>query len=411
MTVRRKKLSTEPDSIEAMPDLDDDEQFVVENSNRKTIRKEKVPHQKADPIELDDEPDEPEFPDSPMFGETSLAALQFNDDDNFQNQYCNVLIRRNPDSMNDRFVRPNSAVLTLPPLRNIELTADRTDIEDLIRSTHGGGHYFFQIQINGQLGKSWRASLSDTPEQIASAKAPAASPTPAHAEPAASRDPIDSLLDGVSKFTLLRDALFGAEQKRLENEIAELKRQVAERPEPQPAAALPDNLIILEKALGVSNPTLQERLLDAAFPDDAGEHWIPATLKTVFEHKEEIGGLLGGLLGGLVPQPPKPKGIEDLLRSQPPAAIAAGPPNDEPFTPVTSTFRRAPTPTEKEQTETGGGLADSFGISPDQISEPEDGQIFFITPDMVTTPDADVANNDEYDDLDAKDAEESANDR
>ena len=168
----RRKNNPDTETKDAIPELDDDEQIVVENSNRRTIRKERVPQPAAETIIDVEDDDQDEIADRQRFSETSLAALEYSDDLEFENQFWNVTVRRNPDAMNDRFVNPNHSVLTVPPMRHIELTAERSDIEEQVRALHGGGHYFFQIQINGRLGKSWKVTLADTPEQVAAAKTP-----------------------------------------------------------------------------------------------------------------------------------------------------------------------------------------------------------------------------------------------
>lgn len=363
----RRKNNPDTETIDAIPELDDDEQIVVENSNRRTIRKERVPQPNAETINDVEDEDQDEIADRQRFSETSLAALEFSDDLEFENQFCNVTVRRNPDAMNDRFVNPNHSVLTLPPMRNIELTAERSDIEEQVRALHGGGHYFFQIQINGRLGKSWKVTLADTPEQVAASK----TPQPAVIQPPVPvENPLDSFFDTLRKQKEMKDLLFGDDLRRLEEleEENQRLREAAAQPPPQ-AAQLPENLLILEKALGVTNPTIQDRLIDAAFPDDSGEHWVPATLKTVFEHKEEIAGLLGSLLGGFLPQPkPQPNSIEALLEQQPPAAL-----NPQPL-PTSKFRRRTAQPTEAEN------------VEPENASEPEaiDLQFEPATPEFLS---------------------------
>ena len=141
------------------------------------------------------------------------------------------------------------------------------------------------------------------------------------------------MLTILTKMMALKDALFGDEEARLKEQIADLKAEIANRPEPAPSEPVPENLRILEKALGVNNPSLQERLIDAAFPEESAGHWIPETVKTIFDHKEEIAGLLGGLLGSLGGRPPAPPNIQEMLKRQPPPAAIAPPP-------PTSNFRR-----------------------------------------------------------------------
>lgn len=338
----RKKITSDADAINAIPELGDNEQIVIEDTKR--IRREKAPAKPEPPPEpesyIDVEPlgDDDDDDAPPQFSETSLAALIYDgDDDNFTNQFCTVAVRRKPDKMRDSFLTPCSSVLNYPALANIEITTDRSDIEEIVRQQYGGGHYFFQIRFNNRLARSWESSLADLPEAIAAAKAektapiPTTAPQPAPAEP--SKDPMDAMLDNLTKMKLLRDALFGDERARMERQIDELKREIEARPEPAPATPLPENLQILEKALATNNPTLQEKLLDYAFPQDGGGHWIPETLKMFFEHKDEIGAILGGLLGGIAPKP-QPQGIDALLRAAPPTPM----PNQPPIAP--SKFQR-----------------------------------------------------------------------
>lgn len=327
----RKKVSTDADVIEGIAEINDDEQLVEETTRK--VRRERVSRTKPEPepetiIDFDDEDEDDEPPNTPLYSDTSLAAAIFDDDaDTFHRpQYCNVNIRRNPDSMNDRFSTPCRNVLSLPPLRNVEITADKSDIEEQVRSEYGGGHYFFQINYDGKLRHSWKTSLADLPANQRpnpnAAEPTPAAPTPPPVPPPA--DPLDSMINSLAKMRTLKEALFGDEEARMQRRIEELERQIETRPEPAAAQPLPENLQILEKALATTNPTLQTKLLDYAFPPDSGSHWIPETIKTIFEHKDEIGGLLSVLIGGLAPQQPRPQQpqtIDNLLRGQPPVAL------------------------------------------------------------------------------------------
>ena len=358
----RKKISKEPEIIDGIPDLEENEQVVIEN--RRTIRKEKskppepILSPEPDIIEIDEED---ETDDTPRFSQTSIAAGIFNEADEFgRDQFCTVLVRRNPDSMNDRFVNPNSAVLNLQPLRNIDITAERADIEDIVRNTHGGGHYFFQIHYGGQLRYSWKSSLADTPEQKRAALHPkeAIVEQPAPIEKPEPVNPFDQFFDALQKQKQMKDLLFGDEKRQLEDEIRRLKDEVANRPQPAPQS---ETLAILEKAISAGNPSLQEKLFDIAFPpkDESNSHWIVELAKTVFEHKEELAGVAQMVFGGLAGPRPQ-QNIEALLRSQPPAGLNA------PATASSAFRRRQISPTPAEQAETIDGE-----IEPQQTDEHE----------------------------------------
>ena len=305
--------------------LEENEQIVIED--KQTIRKERSKPQPADepePILGEIEFDDEEEPDGPQFSETSLAALIYDEAEGgrLEDRFCTILVRRKPDRMQDRFATPCSAVTNYPPLANIEITAERYEIEERVREQYGGGHYFFQIRFENRLRQSWESTLADLPANMQPKQEPAVTVAePTSSQPPA--DPMDTMLNSLVKMKALKDALFGDEEARLKEQIRDLKDEIARKPEPQPSEPIPENLRILEKALGVNNPTLQERLIDAAFPEESGGHWIPETVKTIFEHKEEIAGILGGLLGsfaGPTPTAPAPK-IQDLMRAQPPATL------------------------------------------------------------------------------------------
>lgn len=371
----RKKTPTNTNTATAAVNLDDDEQLVEEITTTKKIGRQRRTPASEEVITVDPDDDEDDEDSPPEFTEGSLAAVIFGEANRtYENEFCTIHIRRNPDSMNDRFLNPCGAVMTLPKLSNIEINAERDEIEEKVRAEYGGGHYFFQIYYDGAFRHSWKASLADDPAAVARAKAEAdaknkpATPelTPAQTPP---RDPMDAMIDSITKMKMLKDVMFGDEEKRLQREIDELKSKIAEKPEtpPEPKS---EQLYILEKALGTQNPTLQEKLLDYAFPADGGGHWIPETVKTIFEHKEEIGGILGGLLGGLAGRQPQPPNIAALLKQQPPAGAAT----PEPETPAalpTSSFRRrtVETPTPADDGSDADARSDAAAIDA-EIEEP-----------------------------------------
>lgn len=316
----RKKISTTPeDVIDGVPELDDDEQFVSETTTKRTIRKEKVtPADNAEPVDaafdadIEDEPYDEGFPDD------SLAATWYGQGGNApENPYFNIHIRRNPDSLGDKFINPTNSAMRLAPLRNVAMHVSRSEIEDIVRNLYGGGHYFFQLYHNGQLGKGWTETLADPPEAINKARQEALG-LPTHTPPVElpQANPFDQFFDTLKRQREMKDLLFGDEQKRLEAEIERLKTENAASVKPQS-----EKLVLLETALQASNPTLQERLLEHLFPapEESQSHWIVDLFKTAFEHKAELAGLAQMLLGGM-PQPATPN-IESLLRQPPPLSV------------------------------------------------------------------------------------------
>lgn len=309
--------------------LDDDEQLVEEVTTTKKIGRERRTPPSDDFITVEPEPpdDTDDEPASPQFGETSIAAVLFRDDDepNYDDQFCTIAVRRNPDSMNDRFATPCTALTNLPPLRNVEITADKMDIEDRVRSQYGGGHYFFQIHFNNRLAASWKSTLSDLPTNQRTAEPAADRSVSEPATPAVAVDPFDTFLSNLEKQKRLRDLLFGDEQTRLTAEIERLKAEIAKTPA---AAAEPksEKLAMLEMALGLNKPELSDRVLNSIFPaeEEGSRHWLADTLSVVFENKDAIVGVLAGLLGGGTP-PANTTNVMDMMRQQPPSVLPAMP--------------------------------------------------------------------------------------
>lgn len=350
----RKKISTNENNIGSVAELDDGEQLVIESS--KTVRRERSPKPDPAPDPIDGdiitvEPEDDDDPDeSPEYSDQSLAAMIYGDgDEPLENQFCTIAIRRNPDSITDRFVVPCSAVTTYPPMRNVEITADRMDIEEHFRVNNAGfgGHFFFQLHFNSRLRGSWKTTLSDDPAAVAAAKTQkfaASQPViPPAAEPV---NPIDAFLDNIEKQNRMRDLLFGSEQKRMEAEIADLRRE-NERTKDLPSEPKSEQLLILEKALAAPGGDLQDRLLEYAFPSSEGNrHWIADTVDVVLKNKDTIIGMLGPLLGlGAAPATAPEMNVADLMRMPAPGRALTDPPPQ----PAPSIFRRHKSKPETEE--------------------------------------------------------------
>src|SRR6478672_3883272 len=188
----RKKISETDEITPATVDLGDDEELIVENTTTRRVRKEKR-HSEAEPepesptvdaeLILDDEED-PEFTDS------IASFLDRGEDGDLSDAYCSIIIRREPDGINDRFEKPCSGQASVGTFRGVALKTSRSDIEERVQHTYGGGHYTFQIRTDGRLGRSWTATLMDPPNGLA--QRPAEQQPPVIQQPAAStRDSVD----------------------------------------------------------------------------------------------------------------------------------------------------------------------------------------------------------------------------
>lgn len=315
----RKKIIDEENSVEAAANLADDEEITI--SDVRTIRRGRPPKQ-PEIIDVEPEPANDDFEDAELVDENpypvgSVGYRAFQDEDSPQITECNILVTRKPDGAGDNFLTPCKSRLSLSPIRNIELTMSESEIEEIVRNTNGGGHYYLQTQFGNTLGKGWSVSLADPPENIAKAKAAeAAAATPvtypvATAEPP--RDPMSDFLDTLEKQKRMRDLLFGEELR----ELQQLRQKAAEPP--PLAEPRSETLTILEKALQSENPTITDRLLDYAFPtkEESSSHWLTDIIKLGLEHKDELAGIAQTVLGDLMPRP-QPSSLEAMLKAAPP---------------------------------------------------------------------------------------------
>lgn len=331
-----KAKQNNSDVINAIPELEENEQIVIEDTKR--IRRERMPESPSSLIDSEEELIEVETKETPQkFSSTSIASLIFDDEpDELTNQFCTIHVRRKPDRMRDSFLTPCSTVLTLPAIQNVELTAERSDIEEIVRQQYGGGHYFFQIRFQNRLSKSWEASLADPPEAIAAARAEKHSikqPAPSvAAQP--TTNPLDQFFDTLKKQRELQDLLFGEERRRLEAEIERLRQEQQTRP----AAPQSDLALLLDALRQSDNPGLIDFAREYLSGESVREPQFGVWdfLKYVFDHKDEIAPLIINFLGGGTVA--THRSIEDVLRQQPP--VSAKPLTSESNNLPLSKFRR-----------------------------------------------------------------------
>lgn len=362
----RKKTTVDVTDADAAANLQEDEEIVLQET--RTIRKNKrtpTPELKPDPeMEFeDDNEDYGETVDVSPFKPGTIAhklwqRTQNPDQADEDNEIAelgtgNILIVRKPDSPLEKFLKPCTSRISMPPLRNVDFSeVTEPEIEEMVRLYYGGGHYYLQFQIGSRMLMGWSCSLSDSPDAVREAAAERyAQDHPAQA-PLVIQQPVNQLQQRIDELKLEReydDLKFGPERERLrklETEIEELRRERQATAIATAAAAIPqakqsESMLLLEKALTIQNPTLQQKIIDQAFPSDEGStHWAVDLFKTVMENKEELAQAAGALLGGIMPQP-KAIGLETLLKSQPPGTLPPAP------QPRSNLQRHRPAPIDK----------------------------------------------------------------
>ncbi|MBX3299759.1 MAG: hypothetical protein KF736_09890 [Acidobacteria bacterium] len=316
----RKKVSTEH-PLPEMVELDSDEELVVERTDTQRIRREKRPEPPSF-VEPDHE-SEPDYIDvEPEFNDTSVGRLLFADDgEAARADICTIVIRRSPDSINDSFATPCTNQTHIGKLSGISLATDRSDIEERVQRDFGGGHYYFQIQFEGQLRRGWTATIADLPAHMRPLPQPAS--VAAEATPPPAADPFDNFITTLQRQHQLRQLLFGEAEQRYATQIADLQARLDQvKPEPQS-----ERLQILQAALSAPSERFQERLLNILAPlDETGSRGTLAELFDIaMTHSDKIMPLIGTLLGG-IPRPPQPS-IKDLLQSDAPPTPPLAPPS------------------------------------------------------------------------------------
>lgn len=347
----RKKVSNEDSTQnfdDNIPDLTDGEKVII--TDQRTIEKKTVPAANQTPRDFvnfdnqiyDDEDDAP-----PEYSQNSIAHLIDNGDDSLENQFCTVMIRREPDSLTDNFLKPQQSRLSLQPLRNVELTADRSDIEELVRNLHGGGHYYFQIQYNGALSASWKQSLADSPEALAKAAADKVAietakhpQTPPQTALPPSANPFAQFFEVLKQQKEMKELLFGEELKELE----ELRRRDNNRQTP---TAAPENekLALLQYAEKMNNAELQNKLLGYVFGESESGGLLD-TAKYVLDNQDKLASLATTVIGtifGAMPTgaaAPTTQDIARMLKGKTPPAAPPTPPQTAKPTSTQSNFAR-----------------------------------------------------------------------
>lgn len=344
---RKKIISSDEtsDNFGDFADLPDNEKVVI--TNTQTIEKKTIPTNQppTNKTVIDYEPPETEFENEPDFDlpPNSLAALINKDEDEFENEFCSVAIRREPDNFGDRFLNPCSSRLTLPAMRNVELMKDRDEIEEIVREIHGGGHYFFQIHYDGRLAASWKESLSDSPEAIRKAKAaeaeakqtpPTVSTTPPQTAITAV-NPFDQFFDTLKKQKEMKELLFGDELKELED----LRRRDRERQTQTPTEPQNEKLQLLQYAEKLPEKA-QEKILGFVFGESDGG--ILETAKFIFDNQDTVisfaSKAVSAFFGGKSAPPPTAEGFEALMKGDGTQKKETAPP------PRRSNFRRNKNP-------------------------------------------------------------------
>jgi hypothetical protein len=350
----RKKDSEDGSDIAAAVNLRDDEEIII--ADTRTIGKQKRGAKKAaEPeVEIIDDADL-EAVESYEFPEGTIGAiLNRSEDEQYRDQQATIMVVRKPDSAGEKFLNPCTARLNMQPIRNVDLSRPIDEIEDLLRMTYGGGHYYCQIRIGNQIQTGFEVDIADPPQ--AQSKPELASLSLGTKEtPAAPVNPLDSFFDQIDKMQRLKTALFGDREKELERQIEELKQEIRDARNGQISQPQSESLLILEKALSTNNPTIQDKLLEAAFPSDSGGHWLSDVIKLVIENPEKVSGVLQAIVGGVAPQQLPAGGVHALL--QKPAPVGGVAPQTR-----QSNFRRSPAgPPKPESAENGKDTDASAG--------------------------------------------------
>ncbi len=354
----RKKISDSDTNAAIVAELEPDEEFVVNTNTTKRVSREKrKPEPEAErEIVIDaDASDEIDAEPVETFSPDSLAAMIYAEDEepSFAETFCTIAVRRQPDGMGDSFATPCTTVTNLPRLPNVEITAERADVEDQVRREYGGGHYFFQIRTANGLGRAWKATLSDLPANRRPSNAePTATPEPtiptaAHVQHV---DPVDSFLDNMRKQRELKEYLYGDEERRMREQIAAMQAKLDAQTNNAPRSDLETAVSLMRDA----DSDVKEIIRDVLLPDAGPEPkkgFVDLAI-WAFENADKVIPVVGSVLSSFTGQAQPQPNVLQMLKAQPPAALPT--PNGAENSPTAgaSRFKRRskaePTPDESE---------------------------------------------------------------
>lgn len=338
----RKKISDNDTNAAIVAELEPDEEFVVNTNTTKRVSREKrkpEPDTEREIIIDADETDEIDAEPVTAFSPDSLAAMIFAEDDDpsIAELFCTIIVRRQPDAMLDNFATPCSTVTNLPRLPNVEITAERSDVEDQVRREYGGGHYFFQIRTANGLGRAWKATLSDLPaNRRPNAAATAATPEPPAIVPTAS-NPMIEMLEMMRLQKEMRGLLIGDELDTLRRDYAELREKYEATRNAAPQSDIALAVKLMQDAKG--EPTITEFVRDILLPETEpeGKKSVWDFAQYAIENGDKVAGFIGSFLSGLGGQAQPQPNVLQMLKAQPPAALPT--PNGAENTPTAGASR------------------------------------------------------------------------
>lgn len=167
MPARRKNFSTT--TAETVPEKGNQ----VVKTTTEVIRTEQIPEKEvvasaADPkIEIlpEAEPVEDDEPDFFLPDDSVFAALVEPETNSIDDLRGSVNVRRKPDIFAQNFAVPCRITTDYPSIP-ADVSTTRTQIEDTVRASYGGGNYRFQLRYGtGFTPVSWEKTLSDLPPQ------------------------------------------------------------------------------------------------------------------------------------------------------------------------------------------------------------------------------------------------------
>lgn len=366
----QKKISTTVQNASAVMQLGDDDQLVEEVTTIKKVGRQKRPTEPATPepdvlegeIVLEDVADD--FSDDADgdgnesgYPEGTLGYRLFYGDggeagDNRPTE-CNVLVWRKADGARDNFRKPAPTRYSESPIRNMELGTPESEIEEIVRTNYGGGHYYLQFQVGNRNRNGWNVTLADPPE---TAKQPEPVVQYQPPQPAPAIDPQAAFINSLKQAAELRGLLFGDVEAQLRDEIKRLREEREQLP---PAAPKSEKLELLELAFNSSKAGVADRVVDALFPtedDQPKRHWAAEMFSVAMEHKEEIAAIAGPILASFLggPRPPMPP----PMYQQPPPQAFEQPPPSLPTGPLFGRRKSEPEP-ESEPPASAGGNTDA----------------------------------------------------